>query len=153
MSRGARSYFTYGQIIFRAATHIFRGRWHLDSENSFFLGETGLEGLLELARLTRIPVQQLARASIGTGITSVQLEAAHRMGFLIPWRKHRPEEFKAAVQAGKHVFMEKPIAVDTWGCRQVLQDGEKARANKRGTMLDSAPHHKRPQGPPSRRGS
>jgi len=98
VARGARSYFTYGQIIFRAATHIFRGRWHLDSENSFFLGETGLEGLLELARLTRIPVQQLARASIGTGITSVQLEAAHRMGFLIPWRKHRPEEFKSALE-------------------------------------------------------
>jgi len=98
VARRARSYFTYGQIIFRAATHIFRGRWHLDSENSFFLGETGLEGLLELARLTRIPVQQLARASIGTGITSVQLEAAHRMGFLIPWRKHRPEEFKSALE-------------------------------------------------------
>lgn len=42
----------------------------------------------------------------------------------------RPEEFKAAVQAGKHVFMEKPIAVDTWGCRQVLQDSEKAKGQK-----------------------
>ncbi|NWG12282.1 MAG: Gfo/Idh/MocA family oxidoreductase [Acidobacteria bacterium] len=42
----------------------------------------------------------------------------------------RPAEFKAAVDAGKHVFMEKPIAVDTWGCRQVLGDGEKAKGKK-----------------------
>ncbi len=42
----------------------------------------------------------------------------------------RPLEFKAAVETGKHVFMEKPIAVDTWGCRQVADYGEKAKAKK-----------------------
>lgn len=42
----------------------------------------------------------------------------------------RPDEFTAAVDAGKHVFMEKPLAVDTWGCRTVLKAGEKAKANK-----------------------
>lgn len=34
--------------------------------------------------------------------------------------KFRPEHFAAAVKARKHVFMEKPIAVDTAGVRQVL---------------------------------
>jgi predicted dehydrogenase len=39
----------------------------------------------------------------------------------------RPAEFQAAVDAGRHVFMEKPIAVDTWGCRNVLENGKKAK--------------------------
>lgn len=34
--------------------------------------------------------------------------------------KFRPEHFQAAVKARKHVFMEKPIAVDAAGIRQVL---------------------------------
>jgi predicted dehydrogenase len=38
----------------------------------------------------------------------------------------RPKHFKAAVEAGKHVFMEKPIAVDATGVRTVLEAGELA---------------------------
>lgn len=34
--------------------------------------------------------------------------------------KFRPEHFSAAVKARKHVFMEKPVAVDPTGIRQVL---------------------------------
>jgi len=39
----------------------------------------------------------------------------------------RPEHFEAAVNARKHVFMEKPIAVDPVGCRRVMAAGEKAK--------------------------
>jgi len=38
----------------------------------------------------------------------------------------RPPHFEAAVKAGKHVFFEKPIAVDPPGCRKVLALGEEA---------------------------
>ncbi len=38
----------------------------------------------------------------------------------------RPIHFEAAIQAGKHVFMEKPVAVDAPGVRQVLAAGELA---------------------------
>jgi predicted dehydrogenase len=39
----------------------------------------------------------------------------------------RPAHFKAAVEAGKHVFLEKPIAVDATGVRQVIETSELAR--------------------------
>ena len=39
----------------------------------------------------------------------------------------RPVHFEAAVKAGKHVFMEKPVAVDPPGCRTVVKAGELAR--------------------------
>ncbi len=38
----------------------------------------------------------------------------------------RPGHFEAAVRAGKHVFMEKPVAVDGPGIRRVLAAGEEA---------------------------
>ena len=38
----------------------------------------------------------------------------------------RPLHFEAAIKAGKHVFMEKPVAVDAPGVRKVLAAGEKA---------------------------
>jgi len=38
----------------------------------------------------------------------------------------RPAHFEAAVKAGKHVFVEKPVAVDAPGCRRMLAAGEEA---------------------------
>lgn len=39
----------------------------------------------------------------------------------------RPAHFKAAVEAGKHIFAEKPVAVDAPGVRSVLATAEEAR--------------------------
>ena len=39
----------------------------------------------------------------------------------------RPAHFEAAVKAGKHVFMEKPVATDAPGVRQVLAATEEAK--------------------------
>jgi len=38
----------------------------------------------------------------------------------------RPEHFKAAIEAGKHVFMEKPVAVDPVGVRSIIATSELA---------------------------
>ncbi|MHB1286074.1 MAG: DNA polymerase domain-containing protein [Leptospirales bacterium] len=93
-----RSYFSYGQTIFRFGSWILAGRWHLDRKNSFILAEAGLEGLFEQARVTRIPIQSLSRSSTGTGITSMQMDRAYRDGILIPWRKSEPESFKTGLE-------------------------------------------------------
>src|SRR5262249_49607926 len=42
----------------------------------------------------------------------------------------RPIHFKAAADAKKHIFAEKPLAVDVPGCHTVLEAGEKMKANK-----------------------
>jgi len=39
----------------------------------------------------------------------------------------RPVHFEAAIKAGKHVFMEKPVAVDAPGARKIIEAGELAK--------------------------
>ena len=89
-----RSYFSYGRVVFRAAAHTLSGRWHVDARNSFLFGETGLPGLIELCRLSGIPLQRLARSSPGTAISAMQVAAALSRGILVPYKKREPEGFK-----------------------------------------------------------
>ncbi|NQU08212.1 MAG: hypothetical protein HQ583_06585 [Candidatus Abyssubacteria bacterium] len=117
-TRRGSSYFSYGRIVCRAPARTLFGRWHIDEENSFITSQTGLEGLFELARLTKIPVQRLARTSPGTGISSMQLDAAMRDGVLIPWRKCMPEDFKTGLELlvtdkGGLVYLPKPGVYDS----------------------------------------
>jgi len=43
---------------------------------------------------------------------------------------HRPEQFEAAVNAGKHVFTEKPVATDPVGTRRFIAAVKKAEESK-----------------------
>ena len=42
----------------------------------------------------------------------------------------RPMHFEAAIAAGKHVFMEKPVAVDPVGCRSVIATAQLAKQKR-----------------------
>jgi len=53
----------------------------------------------------------------------------------------RPEHLKAAVAAGKHVFAEKPVAVDGPGIRAVLAVYEEARAKGLGIGVGTQRRH------------
>ena len=96
-ARKPHSYFSYGRILSHAGARTLSGRLHLDRQNSFALAEVGLAGLIEQARVTKVDLQQMARTTTGTGITSMQLDTACRDGLLIPYRKQEPESFKSAL--------------------------------------------------------
>jgi len=56
----------------------------------------------------------------------------------------RPRHFKEAVNAGKHVFLEKPIAVDPVGVRSVIADAKKAKSQGLCVVTGTHRHHMRP---------
>jgi myo-inositol 2-dehydrogenase / D-chiro-inositol 1-dehydrogenase len=46
----------------------------------------------------------------------------------------RPQHFAAAVAAGKHVFMEKPFALDIPGLKSIVESAKKAQANNQSVL-------------------
>ncbi|AOP33335.1 DNA polymerase [Leptospira tipperaryensis] len=92
------SFNTYGTIVFRAPSYPLFGRWHIDSENSFVHKEADLLGIVELARLSRLPIQKMARASTGKALTAIETDVALRRGYLVPWQKSAIESPKTALQ-------------------------------------------------------
>jgi predicted dehydrogenase len=53
----------------------------------------------------------------------------------------RPQQFAAAIAAGKHVFMEKPVAVDAPGVQKVLEAAKEAKQKKLGVGVGLQRHH------------
>jgi len=53
----------------------------------------------------------------------------------------RPMHFQTAVNAGKHVFMEKPVAVDPAGVRTVIAAAEQAKAKKLSVVAGTQRRH------------
>ena len=93
-----RSYFSYGRTFYRAPTRRLYGRVHIDESNTFILRESGIEGLIEIARSCRVPLHRAARSSIGTSMSSLQNHQAVKDGYLVPRNKHVGEAFKSAYQ-------------------------------------------------------
>jgi predicted dehydrogenase len=53
----------------------------------------------------------------------------------------RPLHFEAAINAGKHVFMEKPVAVDPAGVRKVIDANELAKKKNLAVAVGLQRHH------------
>ncbi len=91
-----KSYFSYGNILYKPPAHTLKGRLHIDSKSSFMYGEGGLSGLIDLSRLSCIPVQDLSRLSPGSAISAMQVNCAISDGYVVLWKKNVPEDFKTA---------------------------------------------------------
>jgi DNA polymerase elongation subunit (family B) len=94
----SKSYFSYGQIVYRPAFYTLKGRVHIDMNSSFMYGESGLRGLIDISRCVNIPLQFQARLGPGTAISQIQVNKAMQEGYLIPWKKNMPEQCKTAKQ-------------------------------------------------------
>ena len=91
-----RTYFSYGQIVYRGQQiHLF-GRCHIDRQNAVLWDDYQLEGTIEVSRVTALPLQTAARVSPGTGISSIEMLTALREGILVPWQKQEAEMLKPA---------------------------------------------------------
>jgi DNA polymerase-2 len=113
LRKSARSYFSYGRVVFRNEQHMLFGRWHLDRQNAFLANDYGVDGILEIARISGLPVQTVARVSTGTGISAMQVATAQRRGVLVPWQKRQPETLKSGNElllADKGGLVYTPIA-------------------------------------------
>ncbi|MFW6037992.1 MAG: DNA polymerase domain-containing protein [Candidatus Saliniplasma sp.] len=103
------SHVSYGRVIYKPPSYHLKGRIHIDMQNSFLFREGGIDGLIEISRLSKIPLQKLARRSPGSAIDAMELEQVMTEGYLIPWKRNISERFKSAEQLlkadrGGHIF-------------------------------------------------
>ncbi len=91
-----RSYLTYGQVVHIGPQMRLFGRLHVDIYNAMMYHDYGMEGILESARVTALPIQTVARSSPGSGISAMQVTVALRREILVPWRKQAAEGRKSA---------------------------------------------------------
>ncbi len=85
------SFHNYGQAHFRSEqVHLF-GRWHIDDQNCMTFGDYGLMGAIEQARVTGLPVQEIARRSPGAGIAAMQTLTALKRNILVPYQQQKGE--------------------------------------------------------------
>ncbi len=94
--RPARSFESYGRVLYRSATYPLPGRFHIDRENSFLYDDAEVAGLVDAARLSRLSLQTVVRQSPGTCFTAMEMAHALELGVHVPWKKNRPEGFRRA---------------------------------------------------------
>lgn len=95
-SRG-HSYISYGRVYFsQYGVYLDGGRHHYDVGNSFMWKDGNIEGIHELVRIGCSDPQRIARGTIGTTLTAVQMRTAYYRHILIPARKADAEAFRPA---------------------------------------------------------
>lgn len=89
------SYFSYGRIYYKPKKYTLSGRLHID-KSSFMYREGGMSGLIDLSRLTKIPLQEISRLSPGSIVSALQANQAMNEGILIQWKRNIAESWKTA---------------------------------------------------------
>lgn len=112
LSGGSDHYMSYGVIRSRSKSQVyFTGRLHLDTTSyaSLHFTEGNIPGVIEVARISRVPLQRLSRITIGGALQSIQYYYAYKLDHLIPPFKKSPEDFRTGMDLirgdrGGHIF-------------------------------------------------
>lgn len=112
LSGGSEHYMSYGIIMRRSKTQVyFTGRFHLDTSTygSLHFSEGNIPGVIEVARVSRVPLQRLCRVTIGGALQSIQFYNAYKLDHLVPPFKKSPEGFRSGMDLirsdrGGHIF-------------------------------------------------
>ena len=107
------SFHNYGQAHYRGEQVHLLGRWHIDDQNCMTFGEYGLMGAIEQARVTGLPVQEIARRSPGAGIAAMQNLTALRRGILVPYQQQKgevPKTYNQLVTSDRGGMVFEPLA-------------------------------------------
>ncbi|TKJ23639.1 MAG: hypothetical protein CEE43_02970 [Promethearchaeota archaeon Loki_b32] len=112
LSGNSDHYMSYGIIMRRSKTQVyFTGRFHLDTTTygSLHFSEGNIPGVIEVARISRVPMQRLCRITIGGALQSIQYYNAYKLDHLIPPFKKSPEDFRSGMDLitndrGGHIF-------------------------------------------------
>ncbi|MEJ7640946.1 MAG: DNA polymerase domain-containing protein [Candidatus Nitrosocosmicus sp.] len=117
LSSTTSSYVSYGKVHFKPRPFFLYGRTHIDTNNSFIYKDNGLDGLAELSRVCRMPLQLASRSTIGRCLSSLYFYNAQKRDVLIPWKPVTSEIFKSfsdllKADRGGFVFDSKPGAYD-----------------------------------------
>ncbi|MFX1379276.1 MAG: DNA polymerase domain-containing protein [Promethearchaeota archaeon] len=112
LSGNSDHYMSYGIIMRRSKTQVyFTGRFHLDTTTygSLHFSEGNIPGVIEVARVSRVPMQRLCRVTIGGALQSIQYYNAYKLDHLIPPFKKSPEGFRNCIDLitndrGGHIF-------------------------------------------------
>jgi len=112
LSGNSDHYMTYGTIMRRSKTQVYlTGRFHLDTTTygSLHFSEGNIPGVIEVARISRVPMQRLCRVTIGGALQSIQYYNAYKLDHLIPPFKKSPEDFRNGMDLiindrGGHIF-------------------------------------------------
>ncbi len=109
---GNSHYFSYGAILHRSKTRFYLvGRIHIDTKStgSLHFKDGNIFGVVEVARVSRVPIQRLTRITIGGALQSIQFYIAGKKGYLVPPEKKNSEDFQTATtllhaDRGGHIF-------------------------------------------------
>ncbi len=88
---------SYGKVVHSSSRFNIPGRILVNRSNSFMLSETTMKGLWDLVERSYRPLQELAWASIGRILTSIEIRKAyHEREVLTSWKNWDPEKPKTA---------------------------------------------------------
>lgn len=99
---GENTVSSYGKTVHSSARYNLPGRIVIDRSNSFMLKETGVKGMWDLVARSYRPLQELAWASIGRILTSIEIKKAYlEQRTLTPWKNWLAEQPKKASKMHK----------------------------------------------------